>query len=166
MSKLNDNPTKTNAKLTNATEKMRKASTKRDTAVSKEKTVMSNLATKASAHKKIKKELLDTKKELANAKEDIENHKRQLQQADSRPSRGDFFEHYLEKERIKRAAFEEKTAISHRNTIKEEQCKTDAKQDNVSTIQAMSNRDNPFGAKGRHSSSRECRRDQGRCLCP
>ncbi len=107
----------------------------------------------------------DAKKELASAKMEVENLTRQLQQADFRLSRGDSVECYCEKERIKLAAFEEKTVISHKNKEREEQCKTDAKQDNVRTIQAMGGRANPFDAKGRCSSSREHTRDQSRHHC-
>jgi hypothetical protein len=131
MNKLNDNLIKTNAKLTDATEKMRKAAIKRDTAVSEKKTAMSNLAAKASAHKKVAKELLDTKKELANAKKEAKNLTRQLQQAGFCLPRGDPVECNCEKERIKLTTFEEKTAISCQNKEKEDQCKTDAKRNNV-----------------------------------
>ena len=68
MNKLNDNLTKTDV-----TKKMCKATFERDTTVFKKKIAMSNLATKASALKKVKKELLDNKKELANAKKDFES---------------------------------------------------------------------------------------------
>ena len=66
------------------------------------------------------KELLDTKKELANAgTKEVENLTRQLQQADFRASRSDSVERYLEKERIKLAAFEVKIVISRQNKEKE-----------------------------------------------
>ena len=66
------------------------------------------------------KELLDTKKELANAgTKEVENLTRQLQQADFRASRGNSVERYPEKERIKLAAFEVKTAKSRQNKEKE-----------------------------------------------
>jgi hypothetical protein len=117
MNKLNDNLTKTNAKLTNAKEKMRNATTKRDTAVSEKKTATSNLASKESVHKNVVKELLDAKKELANAgTKEAENLTRQLQQADFWASRGDSIKCYPEKERIKLAAFEEKTSSGFRSS--------------------------------------------------
>ena len=109
------------------------------------------------------KELLDTKKELANAgTKEVENLTRQLQQADFRASRSDSVERYPEKERIKLAVFEVKIAISRQNKEKENQCKADAKRDNVKRIQLMGGRDNLFAAKGRYSGSRECTRDWGR----
>ena len=97
--KLNDDPTKTNAKLTGTIKKMRKATSKKDTAVSQKETGMPNLASTASAVKnkkikkelldakkessavkneKIKKELLDAKKELTNTKKEVENPTRKL----------------------------------------------------------------------------------------
>jgi hypothetical protein len=110
--------------------------------------------------------LPDAKEELANSKMEVENlSTRQLQQANFPLSRGDSVECYCEKERIKLALFEEKTVISCRNMEKEDQCKTDAKQNNVSTMQAMGGRANPFDAKGRRSFSREHSRDWGRCHC-
>jgi hypothetical protein len=127
---------------------MRKATTKRDTAVSKKKTAMSNLVTKASAHKKVMKELSDAKKELANAKKEVENLTRQLQQADFQLSRGDSVISYSKKERIKPAVFEEKTAISRQNKEKEDQRKTDAKHNNVNTSQLTGSRDNPYLQRG------------------
>ena len=87
------------------------------TDVSEKKIVMSNLATKTSALKKVEKELSDTKKELANPKQEVENLTRQLQQDDSRPSRGVSIKCYCEKERIKFAVFEEKAVISCRNKV-------------------------------------------------
>jgi hypothetical protein len=62
--------------------------------------------------------LSDAKKELANAKNKVENLTRQLQQSDSWLPRGDSVKRYHEKERIKLAAFEEKTAISRKNKKK------------------------------------------------
>jgi hypothetical protein len=59
--------------------------------------------------------------------------------------------------------FEEKAGITQRMKEKDKQRKTDAKQDNVSTIQALGGRDIPFGAWGKSSSSRESReRGRGR----
>jgi hypothetical protein len=48
---------------------------------------------------------------------------------------------------------QQKTAIAHRNKEKKERRKTDAKRNNVSTIQALGGRENPFVAIERQSSS-------------
>jgi hypothetical protein len=75
-------------------------------------------------------------------------------------------ERLQEKERIELNIFEQKTEIPCRYKEKEERHKMDANRDNVSMIQALGGRDNPFVANERQSSnsSSQCsRRDWGEC---
>ena len=70
-----------------------------------------------------------------------------MQKDDSRLPRDNFLDCLKKKERIWLDAFEKKADFTRRMKEKEEQRKMDAKRDNVSTIQAMGGRDNPFGAQ-------------------
>ncbi len=115
-----------------------KANSKRDTAISDKKAALDNLKEKTDSLKKIKKELLDAQKELADARKEVGSTSRHDKRRD------DSMERLQEKERIKLDAFEQKTVIAHRNKEKEERCKTDAKRNNVSRIQALGGRENTF----------------------
>jgi hypothetical protein len=129
-------------------EKMHKAIFDRDTATAASKT----------ASKTLRKELADAKKELA----EVESTSRNSNGSTSRHNgmKGDSMERLREKERIKLDAFEQKTAIACRNKEKDKRRKMDAKRDNMSRIQALGGRNNPF-VQSSCSSSRCSRMDQG-----
>jgi len=65
----------------------------------------------------------------------------------------DSMERMREKENIKLDAYKRKAEINRRNKEKEERRKRDVKRDNVSTIQALGGRDNPWVSNERRSSS-------------
>jgi hypothetical protein len=144
MNKLNDNLTKTNTNLTYATEKMHKATTKRDTDVSKKKTRCQIWQQKQVRTKRSKRSCHMQRKNWS-----IQRRRLRISQGSSNKlisghQWGDSDEHYCEKERIKLTAFEVETAISCQNKEKEDLRKTDAKRNNVNTIQLMG------GRQGRH----------------
>jgi len=136
--------------LNKAKAKILKANSEKDTAVLEKKAALATLKTlkeKTDSLKNIEKELADVQKELADTKKEVESTSRHGMRRD------DSVERMREKENIKLDAFERKAEINRRNKEKEERRKRDVKRDNVSTIQALGGRDNPWVSNERRSSS-------------
>jgi hypothetical protein len=156
MAKLEDDLSKSKSKLSDVSEKLRVAIFDQDATSNKVKTTSNSLKVNTKELAKVKKELADAKKEMESAAS------RNTSGISSKKhdSRGDSMERLREKELIKLQAYEEKSEITRRVKAKEERRKRDAKHENVSTIQALGGRDNPF-VRGRSNSSRSSRRDRG-----
>jgi hypothetical protein len=155
MSMIKDDLAKTRAKLTNVSKKMRKSIFERNAAFAEKKTALKTIRT-------TKKELANAKNELADGKKDVTITKKDVDQLTRQNGKeaswGDSIDCYREKERIRLDAFEERTLITHRNKEKEDKQKSDAKQNYVSTIQALGGSNNPFEGAKRHSRTRDCSR--------
>jgi hypothetical protein len=133
--------------LNKAKAKILKANSDKDTAISEKKAALNTLKEKTDSLKNIEKELADVQKELADTKKEVKS------TSGHGVRRDDSVERMREKENIKLDAYERKTEINRRNKEKEERRKRDAKTDNVSTIQALGGRDNPWVTNERQSSS-------------